>query len=115
VSRDEALAILGVLVAEYGEQIPEARATLVLEELARWDAAIGAEAARRMIRRDQWFSLARLVAWYEAVAFELEHPELARRHGAVGASPESLELVAARAEVLAAQYAEGYEAEEAAG
>ncbi|GBC87212.1 hypothetical protein HRbin12_01214 [bacterium HR12] len=72
MTRDEALAILGVLVAEYGDQIPEARAALVLEELARFDPEVGLEAARRMIRAERWFSTAALVGLLELVAYERE-------------------------------------------
>lgn len=70
MTRDEATAALALLVAEYGDQIPEARAALVLEELLRFDPEVGIEAARRMVRSERWFSTAALVGLLELVAYE---------------------------------------------
>lgn len=72
MTRDEATAALALLVAEYGDQIPEARAALVLEELLRFDPEVGIEAARRMVRSERWFSTAALVGLLELVAYERE-------------------------------------------
>lgn len=111
MTRDEATAALALLVAEYGDQIPEARAALVLEELLRFDPEVGIEAARRMVRSERWFSTAALVGLLELVAYERERerelsPNPDRAPGSMRALPPvpadllSPEEIAARAREL---------------